>query len=91
MRRSFFITTGIMAALATLIPSAYAAERITLRNFKLDAINNFERAERFRQIVKLEDHATPPTVRRAVVHLCEPEKRSRQNNPPALSGKENRP
>jgi hypothetical protein len=32
MRRSFFITTGIMAALATLIPSAYAAERITLRN-----------------------------------------------------------
>jgi hypothetical protein len=32
MRRSFFITTGIMAALAVLFPSAHAAERITLRN-----------------------------------------------------------
>jgi hypothetical protein len=32
MRGSFFITTGIMAALAALAPSAHAAERITLRN-----------------------------------------------------------
>jgi hypothetical protein len=32
MRGSFFITTGIMAALAALTPSAYSAERITLRN-----------------------------------------------------------
>jgi hypothetical protein len=32
MRRSSFITAGIMAALATLIPSAHAAERVTLRN-----------------------------------------------------------
>jgi hypothetical protein len=32
MRGSFFITTGIMAALALLSPSVHAAERITLRN-----------------------------------------------------------
>ena len=32
MRGCFFITTGFMAALAALIPSAQAAERITLRN-----------------------------------------------------------
>jgi hypothetical protein len=32
MRGSFFITTGIIAALAALSPSAHAAERITLRN-----------------------------------------------------------
>jgi hypothetical protein len=32
MRGSFFITAGIMAALAAVSPSAYAAERITLSN-----------------------------------------------------------
>jgi hypothetical protein len=32
MRRSFFITAGIMAVLAFLAPSAHAAERITLSN-----------------------------------------------------------